>query len=264
MNLAQLKKNVGWRVQLEPPAIHLDGIGRELPSRNEDWIIQNVTEAEVRIDEATALPLTTTLGSDSVHHFTSNPARSAGGGIQYGFLVLAVQMYIQNDKISFRPCARPGERVPPLPVQIAQKWVDFTYPVASGIQERLEGSGWRVAWLPESRLPTLELDGWEVIVEKDRHGMPTSFHLRDPRENQVYAKTRERDLEALAHSPYFRNQPGFVSCSISADRRALVFRFDGPVNAVAFQMRMSRGPSGIRCEMMPGRVDTVLGYLSTS
>jgi hypothetical protein len=44
---------------------HLDARGRELPTRNEDWIIYNVTDTEVRLDEATILPLTTTLGVTS-------------------------------------------------------------------------------------------------------------------------------------------------------------------------------------------------------
>jgi hypothetical protein len=39
MKLDQLKKNQGWRVKVAPPAIHLDAIGRELPYRNEDWIL---------------------------------------------------------------------------------------------------------------------------------------------------------------------------------------------------------------------------------
>jgi hypothetical protein len=260
MNLDQLKKNVGFRVQLEPPAIHLDPIGRELPGRNEDWIIQRVTETDVRIDEATMLPLTTTIGKDSVHHFTSNPSRSVAGGLQYGFLSLTMQMFIQEDRITYRPCTRPGEHVPPLPAPIVEKRVDFNYPVASGVQKKLEAAGYRVAWASDSRLASLELQGWEVVVEKDRHGMPTSFHLRDRPENQTYVKTRERDLQALANNPVWRAQPGLVSCTVDSDGRALVFRFSDPMQAVAFQMRIARGPGGLRCQFAPGRVDTVLGY----
>ena len=109
----------------------------------------------------------------------------------------------------------------------------------------------------------LELDGWEVVVEKDRHGVSTTFHLRDRPENQVLVKTQRPDLQALTNNPFFRTQPRLISCTVSSDARALVFRFDSPVNAVAFQMRMNRGASGWRWEPMPGRVDTVLGYLIT-
>jgi hypothetical protein len=77
VNLVQLKKNVGWRVQLQPPAMHLDARGRELPCRDEDWIIRTVTATEVRLDEATELGLTTAFGADIVHRFDTNRSRSA-------------------------------------------------------------------------------------------------------------------------------------------------------------------------------------------
>jgi hypothetical protein len=88
MKLDQLKKNQGWRVTLAPPAIHVDSIGRELPPRNEDWIIVQVTDEAVRIDEDSMLSLTTKLGTDAVASFTSDPSRSTPGGIQYGLLLL--------------------------------------------------------------------------------------------------------------------------------------------------------------------------------
>lgn len=259
MNLEQLKKNVGFRVQLEPPAIHLDALGRELAGNNEDWIIASVTDSGVRLDESVALGLTTTIGKDAVHHFTSNPSRSIPGGIQYGFLSLTVQMFIQQDRITYRPCSRPGERVPPLPAPIAEKLVDFNYPKASGIQDRLEAAGYRVAWVRGSRLASLELQGWEVVAEKDAHGMPTSFHLRDRPENQVFVKKREPDLQTLANSPYWRTRPGFISCSVDVNARALVLRFADPTSAAAF---LVRAPTGIRCQLAPGRLDTVLGHLA--
>ena len=261
MNLELLKRNIGHRVELEPPAIHLDAIGRELPSHNEDWVIVDVTDAEIRLDEANVMGLTTTIGKDGVHHYNSNPSRSIRGGLQYGLLMLTVQMYIRGGKITYRPCPRPGERVAPLPVQIAHKAVDFNYPNTSGIQARLEAEGWRTAWCKESRMPTLELEGWEIVVENDRHGMPTSFYLPDRPENQVYMKTRQRDLHALANSPYFRQQPGLIGCSIDSAARTLSFQFDGPVNAAAFMMRINRGTSGVRCTMAPGRVDTAVVHM---
>jgi hypothetical protein len=148
VNLDLLKKNIGFRVQLEPPAIHLDPSGRELPGRNGDWIIQSVTDTEVRIDTAEMLGLTTRLGKDHVHHFTSNPSRSVDGGLQYGFLSLNVQLFIQNDRITYRPCSRPGERVAPLPAPIEKRWVQLSYPAKSGIQEILQASGYRTSWCP--------------------------------------------------------------------------------------------------------------------
>jgi hypothetical protein len=159
MNLEQLKKNVGWRVQLEPLAIHLDALGRELPGRNLDWIIGSVTGKELRRDEATSLGLTFKLGKDNVHSFTDNRTRSVEGGLQYCFLTLDLQLYIQGDKIKTRPC-RPGERVPPLPPAIADKEVDLDYPAASGLQRQLHNVGYRLSWCNEARLNTLvDLEG---------------------------------------------------------------------------------------------------------
>jgi hypothetical protein len=114
----QLKKNQGWRVKIAPAAIHLDPAGRELPTENEDWIIVQVTGDEVRLDEASAMGLTTRLGLDAIASFTTDRSRSTTpGGLQYGLLLLKVQMYIQSDRITYAPCMRPGERVPPPPAQ---------------------------------------------------------------------------------------------------------------------------------------------------
>jgi hypothetical protein len=43
MNLEHLKKDVGYRVKLVPPAYHLDAAGEPLPVQDEDWIIMAVT-----------------------------------------------------------------------------------------------------------------------------------------------------------------------------------------------------------------------------
>jgi hypothetical protein len=262
MNLEQLKKNIGWRVQLAPSAIHLDALGRELPSRNEDWIIQSVDATEVRVEEASIPGLMTTFGADVVHRFDTNRSRSDAGGSQFGFLVLTQQMVIQQGKITYRPCSRPGEHVPPPPVTIVEQWVDFSFPIKSGIQTSLEESGYRVAWVNASRLPSLEFEGWEMVIEKDRYGMPSSFHLRTNPENMVFVKTRQPDLEKLANSPIWKSKPGLVSCTVSPDGRELVFAFDGPTQAIAFLLSMNRDPSVIRCAMAPGRVDTVVGRLT--
>jgi hypothetical protein len=134
MNLDLLKRTVGFRVQLEPPAIHLDKTGRELGGGNQDWIVQSVDENAIQIGTNEIVGLTTRLGKDHIHHFTSNPARSAVDGLQYGFLSLMVQLFIQADTITYRPCSRPGERVAPLlVVEPKQKWVNLGYPVAAHV-----------------------------------------------------------------------------------------------------------------------------------
>jgi hypothetical protein len=44
VNWEKIKKTAGWWAQLTPLPIHLDAHGRVLPVRNEDWIIQPVTD----------------------------------------------------------------------------------------------------------------------------------------------------------------------------------------------------------------------------
>jgi len=191
MNLEKLKGNVGWRVQIAPQAIHLDECGRDLPRKNEDWIIQRVTDNEIRIDDDVVMGRFTTLGKDHVQSFASNPSRSTPGGVQYGFLKLHVQLYIpRTDPIWFQPCVRPGEPVSPPPVQIVEKWVDFHYPEKSGIQKKLKTAGYRMAWVGATRLAGLELEGWEVVLERDNRGVVTSFHLCTHPENQIFVKKR--------------------------------------------------------------------------
>jgi hypothetical protein len=114
----QLKKNQGWRVTIAPAAVHLDPTGRELPTKNEDWIIVQVTDDEVRLDEASVQGLTTKLGTDAIASFTTDRSRSTPYGLQYGLLLLKVQMYIQSDRITYAPCMRPGDRVPPPSPQV--------------------------------------------------------------------------------------------------------------------------------------------------
>ena len=261
MKLDQLKKNEGWRVKITPPAIRLDAIGRELPSRNEDWMITRVMNDHVQISEATVMGLTTKLGTDAIASFTSDPSRSVAGSLQYGLLLLKVRMYIQGINITVVSCPQPGQRVPPPAVRIADQQVDLDYPAASGLQRRLEGDGYRTSWVAASRLASLELEGWEVVAEPDRYGMPTRYHVATRPENLVYVKTREPDLEALA--TYYRPQPGIVSITPDRVQRALVFKFDGPQSAFAFFFRMGREQDGpLRCAIAPGRVDTVIGTLT--
>lgn len=266
MNFDQLKKNnIGFRVQLEPPAVHLDDLGREVPMRNEDWIIQQVSveDEQVHITTAEILPLATVLGKDAIHSFANNPSRTLPGGPGYGFLKLHMQMCIQNDRITYRPCVRPGERVAPPTVQIVEKYVDSKYPVDTGLVAKLEPSGFRVCWCAHSRVARkVDLEGWEVVLERDSRGTIVSYHVRTAPENMVLIKTRNPDLERLANLGFWsRQHPGLVSCEVGIGGRALVFQFGGdPGNAIACLFRMNQAHSGFLCEMMPGRVDTVVCY----
>src|SRR5712691_4159765 len=49
MNLEQLRRDVGYRVKLVPPACHLDSAGDALPLQDEDWIIMTATDEYIEI-----------------------------------------------------------------------------------------------------------------------------------------------------------------------------------------------------------------------
>jgi hypothetical protein len=119
MNWEQMKKNVGYRVQLVPPACRLDKTGRELSLIDDDWLIAEVSSNGVRISN-TRTDHTTTLGYDHIHHFTTNPDRSRAG-IQHGFLTLHVQVFLQGNDLQVRPNARPGEPVRPQAREVVEK-----------------------------------------------------------------------------------------------------------------------------------------------
>jgi hypothetical protein len=174
MNWDKLEKNLGWRVQLAPPAIHLDALGRELPERNEDWIIRSVSDDEVCLDEATSRALTTRIAKDSIHEFNHNAQRSISGGLQYGFLSLKLQMTIEGDIIAYRPC-RPRERVAPPPPALEEDLVEITYPSTTDLQSRLEAAGFQVYWSGKKRVRRRESEGWEIVRERDVHGVLQSF-----------------------------------------------------------------------------------------
>ena len=111
MNLEQLKKKgPGCRLKLVPPACHLDETGEPLPVQDEDWMIMAVTDEYVEI--ATDEGFFCRLGNDHIKNFATDPQR-AGDGLNHGFLLLLVQIYVQGTDAEAVPTARPGEALPP-------------------------------------------------------------------------------------------------------------------------------------------------------
>jgi hypothetical protein len=189
MNWAQFRQNTGLRVQLLPVACRLGPSGNELPSIDDDWIISDVSEIGVRITNVRTGHFLT-LGKDHIHHFTSNPDRSRNS-VPHGFLTLLVQVFIRGDEVTVKPTPRPGEPVAPPRRVIEDKWVDFRYPVDSGVQARLEADGYRVRWCSDTRLSrALDLEGWAVVVTQDQNGIPVRLRLRDRPSDQTLVKKR--------------------------------------------------------------------------
>ena len=65
MKLDRLKKNVGWWMEIVPPACHLDGQGSPLPEKNEDWLVEEVTDDLVRPSAQSGHQLK--LGTDHIY-----------------------------------------------------------------------------------------------------------------------------------------------------------------------------------------------------
>jgi hypothetical protein len=189
VNLDQIKKNVWSRIQLVPVACRLDQSGRELPSMDDDWIIEGVSTDGVRISNSRT-GHTTNLGKDHIHHFTTNPDRSQHG-VQHGFFTLNVQIFLQGNDLWVLPNARPGEPVKPQASEVVEKWVDVRYPFDSGLQGKLEAGGYRVAWCADTKLSRkVDLEGWEIVVEPNGQGVRTKFRLEDRPANQTLIKRR--------------------------------------------------------------------------
>jgi hypothetical protein len=187
MNLDHIKKSVGHRVRLVPAACRLDEYGRELPPVGDVWLVEKVMEVGVYITNPSTGHFTI-LGNDHIHHFTSNPALSQNGA-QHGFFVLNVQIFLQGSRVSVTPNGRPGEKVAPEPPRIRETVVDLRFPADSGLQEKLKGLGYEIAWCLEPRFARLtELEGWELVLEPDGAGGYVSYRLKDRPADQLLVK----------------------------------------------------------------------------
>ena len=95
-------------MEISPPARHLDDWGNPLPEKNEDWRVEEVTDDLVRLSSQSGHEVK--LGTD-LYNFATNPQRRSETGDKFGFLALHVQVFVQGDRVSVKPNARPGERV---------------------------------------------------------------------------------------------------------------------------------------------------------
>ncbi len=103
MNKDQLKKSVGFKVQLRPVARTRDG---HLVDR--DWTIRAVDDLQLELDEPGS-GFVATLCLDHVYSFMTNPKRDSGSE-RYGFLLLHVQLILDGHTIHIEPL--PGPRSP--------------------------------------------------------------------------------------------------------------------------------------------------------
>ncbi|MEK6656712.1 MAG: hypothetical protein AABY58_04650 [Nitrospirota bacterium] len=125
MNWTHFKKNVGRRFQLEPIPCYIDAAGNESPEISDDWEIEDITESDVIHIRNIRTGHKALLGKDHIYEYRSNPSRKDGEK-EYGFLILKVHIFIQNDEVCLRPNSRPGERVNLYSQKrIRPMWTDF-------------------------------------------------------------------------------------------------------------------------------------------
>jgi hypothetical protein len=150
---------------------------------------------------------------------------------------------------------------PAVPAPIVNRRVDTEYPIVSRLQHRLEAEGYRVSWVSESRVASLEFDGWEIVTEPDQRGVLTQFHVVTSPENMVLVKNKEPDLQALADLPFYRQQPGVESIEVRG--KTLVATFRSVANAVPYLFLMSQGHQRpVEWKQMPGRLDRLVGTIT--
>lgn len=209
MNFDRLRKAVGERVQLRPPAMVLDEAGNAAGGPDDAWRIEEVAvdSLSVKLDRTGHC---TKLGKDHVHHYTSNPDETARTGIPHGFLVLNVQIYLCGARVQITPTARPGEPVFPQlpPVRLLPQPTtahhspipEITEVPYTRAREQLIAAGWqprRHHWSHGSR-PEMQygngahywLKGFWEIGESSPTGFAfCRFHFRDVYGNHLVVVT---------------------------------------------------------------------------
>ena len=81
--------------------------GRNCPPVDDDWLIQSVEDAGVRISN-NHTGHGTLLAWDQIHHYATDPDR----GGRNGFLILNTQVNIGGNSLWCEPTFRPGEAPP--------------------------------------------------------------------------------------------------------------------------------------------------------
>jgi hypothetical protein len=184
LNWSKIVGNVGSHVEIQPAACFLDAKGHALPHVSDDWLITEADDARLKIQNVRT-GHETVLAKDHIHHYTSNPHRVTNGW-EHAFLTLLVQLYIQNDQITIKPCLRPGERLAPPPVpEVVDEWVDLMYPTFN-VAQKLGIDPNTLAWVRESRVATLAASGVaEVMLVPETSGKLKRYRVRDYPEPQI-------------------------------------------------------------------------------
>jgi len=99
---------------------------------------------------------------------------------------------LRGQRVSEMPTPASAPAPVPAPAPgLVEKWVDSNYPRDSGLQTTLEAAGYKIVWCLDTKLARrLDLEGWEVVVEPDAHGVVSKFRSKDRPANQTLIKKR--------------------------------------------------------------------------
>jgi hypothetical protein len=187
LNWSKIINNVGSHVELQPAACIVDAKGNVLPDVSDDWIITEADDDRIKIKNV-RLGHETVLAKDHIHHYTSNPHRVTSGQ-EHGFFTLLVQLYIQNDRVTIKPCLRPGERLVPPPVpDVVDEWVDLMFPLFD-LAQKLGIDHSSLAWARESTVATSTATGTaEVVLSPETSGKLKRFRVRTTPESLMLVR----------------------------------------------------------------------------
>lgn len=106
----KLAKCIHHRVRLRPPARRFRGV-TELRIMDDDWLVQEVEEDQVRIRNIRTDHVAV-LGFNQISDYVTDPKREFDG-LRHGFLELKVQVFLRGPELVIEP--RPSAAKTPAP-----------------------------------------------------------------------------------------------------------------------------------------------------
>ena len=110
----KLAKCIHHRVRLRPPARRFRGV-TELRIMDDDWLVQEVEDQEVRIRNIRTDHVAL-LGFNQIGAYVADPKREFDG-LRHGFLELKVQLFLRGPELTIEP--RPSSAKSPAPRKAA-------------------------------------------------------------------------------------------------------------------------------------------------
>ena len=104
MNTSKIRRAINTRVRLRPAALSVDHNGN-VTEADHVWILSAVSDRGVVELHNQSTGHIARLGTDQIHHFDTDPPRN-WDGLQHGFLVVTVQVFLRGPELWLEPVAR--------------------------------------------------------------------------------------------------------------------------------------------------------------